>query len=83
MRLVGATNWFIRWPFVIEGIFVGLAGSALAIAILGLIKVMIMDSLLADVRPAGRCPNTISFPLLAAVLLFGSISWPPSAPGSR
>ena len=27
MRLVGATNWFIRWPFMIEGVIVGLAGS--------------------------------------------------------
>ena len=23
MKLVGATNWFIRWPFLIEGVFVG------------------------------------------------------------
>lgn len=27
MRLVGATNWFIRWPFFIEGITMGLIGS--------------------------------------------------------
>src|SRR3954471_4531524 len=26
MKLVGATNWFIRWPFVIEGVIVGLMG---------------------------------------------------------
>lgn len=30
MRLVGATNWFIRWPFVLEGFITGLVGSVLA-----------------------------------------------------
>ena len=37
MKLVGATNWFIRWPFVIEGMTVGVvgAGAALAIVLLG------------------------------------------------
>ncbi len=34
MRLVGATNWFIRWPFLFEGIFQGFIGSVLAIAAL-------------------------------------------------
>ena len=30
MRLVGATNWFIRWPFVLEGFVTGLIGAVLA-----------------------------------------------------
>jgi len=30
MRLVGATNWFIRWPFVLEGFVTGLVGAVLA-----------------------------------------------------
>lgn len=34
MQLVGAENWFIRWPFVIEGILHGLIGSLVAAAIL-------------------------------------------------
>ena len=30
MRLVGATNWFIRWPFVLEGFITGLIGAVVA-----------------------------------------------------
>ncbi|WP_050179906.1 permease-like cell division protein FtsX [Domibacillus robiginosus] len=32
MKLVGATNWFIRWPFLLEGLWIGLLGSILPIA---------------------------------------------------
>lgn len=33
MKYIGATDWFIRWPFVIEGIFIGLAGSMISLLI--------------------------------------------------
>jgi cell division transport system permease protein len=33
MKLVGATNWFIRWPFVMEGLWLGFLGSILPILI--------------------------------------------------
>ena len=48
MRLVGATNWFIRWPFMIEGVIVGLAGAGIAVGILWLGKVIIVDPLASD-----------------------------------
>jgi cell division transport system permease protein len=38
LRLVGATNWFIRAPFYMEGIFAGLIGSTVAITIVGTIS---------------------------------------------
>ena len=34
MKFVGATDWFIRWPFVIEGMVIGLVGSMLSIVAL-------------------------------------------------
>ena len=33
MRTVGATNWYIRWPFIIEGMLIGILGSAIPILI--------------------------------------------------
>src|SRR5204862_3929879 len=36
MKLVGASNWFIRGPFVLEGFLVGIAGAGLAVLVLGL-----------------------------------------------
>lgn len=33
MKFVGATNWFIRWPFIIEGILIGFVGSLLALLV--------------------------------------------------
>ncbi|NMA91341.1 MAG: ABC transporter permease [Amphibacillus sp.] len=34
MKLVGATNWFIRWPFFIEGLLLGVLGSIIPITLL-------------------------------------------------
>jgi cell division transport system permease protein len=68
MKLVGATDWFIRWPFVIEGTFVGAAGAALAIAVLGVTKIALLDPL-ANNWTLIEAPRTIAFSALVAVLL--------------
>ena len=42
MKAVGATNWFIRWPFMIEGMVIGIASSVISFALLaGLYQGMI------------------------------------------
>jgi cell division transport system permease protein len=68
MKLVGATDWFIRWPFVIEGIIVGAAGALLAIAVLGVTKVALLDPL-ANNWSLIAAPRTIPFTALVAVLV--------------
>ena len=68
MKLVGATDWFIRWPFVIEGIVVGAAGALLAIAVLALAKVVLLDPL-ASTWTLIASPRTISFTALVIVLM--------------
>jgi len=68
MKLVGATDWFIRWPFVIEGIVVGAAGALLAIAVLAVTKIALLDPL-ANNWTLIAAPRTISFTALVIVLM--------------
>jgi cell division transport system permease protein len=73
MKLVGATNWFIRWPFVIEGVVVGFMGGVLAVLLLWIIKDTLVDPLSARFALIAA-PNTIQFPALIAVLLASCVA---------
>lgn len=37
MKYIGATNWFVRWPFLIEGVVVGLIGAVIAFFVVWLV----------------------------------------------
>ena len=37
MKAVGATNWFIRWPFLVEGVWLGLISAVLSFFVLALL----------------------------------------------
>jgi cell division transport system permease protein len=73
MKLVGATNWFIRWPFVIEGMIVGFLGGLLAVLLLAIVKTTFLDPL-ADRFELLAAPDTIDFPLLVVLLMFACIA---------
>ena len=36
MRMVGASNWYIRLPFMLEGVFIGILGSLVPLLILSI-----------------------------------------------
>jgi cell division transport system permease protein len=54
MRLVGASDGFIRWPFVLEGALVGLFGAAITLGVLALIQPALGDAMVDvfEVLPA-------------------------------
>jgi cell division transport system permease protein len=76
MKLVGATNWFVRGPFMLEGLICGIAGALLAIFFLVLGKTIALPAILphlhggSDVHPLPFALNALS--LLAAGLLLGA-----------
>ena len=48
MKYVGATNGFIRWPFIVEGMIIGVIASAISIVIIGVSYSFIAEKVLQD-----------------------------------
>ena len=76
MKLVGATNWFVRGPFMLEGLLQGLCGALLAVILLVLGKEVALPAILphlhggSDVHPIPFAVNALL--LIAAGLLLGA-----------
>jgi cell division transport system permease protein len=78
MKLVGATNWFIRGPFMLEGLVCGFVGSMLAVILLVLGKAVALPSILPHIGGGTSDVHALSFTLnaialLAAGLLLGAM----------
>jgi cell division transport system permease protein len=68
MKLVGASNWFVRGPFMLEGLLCGLAGSLAAVFLLLLGKEVALPSILGRLD-AGSGVEAIAFHLNALILV--------------
>jgi cell division transport system permease protein len=68
MKLVGATNWFVRGPFMLEGLLCGLVGSLLAVILLFLSKEVALPSIIPRLD-SGPGVQAISFWANALILL--------------
>jgi cell division transport system permease protein len=80
MRLVGASDGFIRWPFVLEGAFVGLFGAAITLGLLALVQPALGDAMLDvfEVLPTdfGTLGRDVAILVLATGLGLGAFgSW--------
>ena len=68
MKYVGATNSFIRWPFIVEGIIIGIISAAISIIILGINYNIIAGKILES-----QVVSAMNISLLTFADMFGLI----------
>src|SRR5437868_7221452 len=68
MKLVGATNWFVRGPFMLEGLICGLVGSVAAVVLLLIGKEVALPAILGHVQSSGEA-QALAFGLNALILV--------------
>jgi cell division transport system permease protein len=72
--MVGATNWFIRWPFFLEGIFFGLTGAILAVGSLSGLYLLLLKNVQSSLSflPLVSDPHVL-FSIFGGLLLTGVV----------
>jgi cell division transport system permease protein len=68
MKLVGASNWFVRGPFMVEGVLTGLIGAAASVVLLFLGKELVLPATIGRLD-AGKDVNAIAFEYTALIVL--------------
>jgi len=79
MKFVGATDWFIRWPFVIEGMVIGLAGATLSCVALyftynALVRWATAQFLFITLVPTNYILSTLSWEFMLGGIVVGGIA---------
>ncbi len=74
MRLVGASNWFIRIPFLLEGMVQGLVGAGLAVAAIWLAEGYVSSNAPDEFLIRLSVPDAFMVQWSIAILLFGALA---------
>lgn len=78
MQLVGAANWFIRWPFIMEGVLQGFLGALISLLLIKLIYAYFMPRIetalpFLTMVPFNSLFSTVSLILLGTGIFVGSV----------
>ena len=73
MKLVGASNWYVRGPFMLEGVLTGLAGSLAAVILLFLGREIAVPQILGHIQDDPDV-RAMAFTYTAAILLMGGLA---------
>jgi len=68
MKLVGATNWFVRGPFMVEGLLTGIVGSLVAVFLLLLGKEIALPAIMGRIQDSSDV-HALAFELNALIIL--------------
>ena len=79
MKFVGATDWFIRWPFVIEGMVIGFSGATLACGVLffayrGIFTWIASQLVFVSLVPVTYVLTSLSWQFMAGGIIVGGIA---------
>ena len=70
MKLVGATNWFVRGPFMVEGLLCGFAGALAAVLLLLIGKELALSAILDDFdATSSEDVRALGFSVTALILI--------------
>jgi cell division transport system permease protein len=73
MKLVGASNWYVRGPFMLEGLLTGLAGSIAAVLLLFVSREIAIPQILGHIQDDADV-KAMAFTWTALILVMGGLA---------
>jgi cell division transport system permease protein len=73
MKLVGASNWYVRGPFMLEGVLTGLAGSVAAVVLLAVSREIAIPQILGHIQDDADV-QALAFTWTAMILVTGGLA---------